>query len=143
LCSQIRWNTTFKMLDRLIQHHIIVDSVVRRKFDGLTVAQTNRMKLAALSPDDWDVLKALHYVLMGFDTATTIISASYYPTAADSYWAIVKLRQILNSNTNDSCYIDLFKKSALNYLEIYVQKHLSKEQQEGMLVSVFGLIIFS
>ena len=125
------------MLDRLLQHQFIVDGVVRRKFDGLTAVQSNRLKLAALSPDDWDILRALHHVLMGFDTATTLISASYYPTLADSFWAIAKLRQILNSTTDDSRYIDLFKKSALNYLEVYIQKHLSKEQQEGMLVSVF------
>ena len=41
------------MLDRLIGHQTIVDTVVRRKFDGLTVAQMNRLKLAALTPDDW------------------------------------------------------------------------------------------
>lgn len=128
------------MLDRLLQHQIIVDDVVRRKFDGLSTVQSNRLKLAALSPDDWDILRALHHVLIGFNTATTLISASYYPTLADSFWAIAKLREILSSNTSDCRYIDLFKKSALNYLDVYVQKHVSKEQQEGMLVSIFRLI---
>jgi hypothetical protein len=127
------------MLDRLLEHQTLIDTVVRRKFDGLTVVQTNRLKLAALTPDDWDVLRALHNVLMGFDVATTIISASHYPTLSDSFWAITKLRQILISNTNNSRYIELLKKSALNYLEIYIQKHLSKEQQEGMLVSPLKL----
>lgn len=123
------------MLDRLLEHQTLIDTVVRRKFDGLTAVQANRLKLAALTPDDWDVLRALHHVLFGFDAATTIISASHYPTLSDSFWAITKLRQILVLNKDNSRYTELFKKSALNYLDIYVQRHLSQEQQEGMLVS--------
>ena len=130
------------MLDRLIGHQSLIDNVVRRKFNGLTSVQTNRLKLAALTPDDWDVLRALHHVLKGFDTATTIVSASYYPTLADSFWAIAKLRQILTTSTENCPYLELLKKTALNYLEIYVQKHLSKEQQEGMLVSEIKLRFF-
>ncbi|CAF1551639.1 unnamed protein product, partial [Rotaria sp. Silwood1] len=129
----IRWNTTFQMLDRLLEHQTIIDNVVRRKFNGLTLVQTNRLKLAALTPDDWDVLRALHHVLTGFDSATTIVSASHYPTLSDSFWAIAKLRQILISKTDPSRYIEILKKTALNYLDAYIQKHLSKEQQEGML----------
>jgi hypothetical protein len=128
------------MLDRLLEHQTLVDTVVRRKFDGLTVVQTNKLKLAALTPDDWDVLRALHHVLSGFDYATTLISASHYPTLSDSFWSITKLRQILSSNIDSSPYIELLKKTALNYLDTYIQKHLSKEQQEGMLVSLFKLI---
>jgi hypothetical protein len=128
------------MLDRLLEHRTIVDAVVRRRFVGITVIQTNRLKLAALTSDDWDVLRALHHVLSGFNFATTLISASHYPTLSDSFWAITRLRQILASNIDHSCYIELFKKTAINYLEMYIQKHLSKEQQEGMLVSLFKLI---
>lgn len=128
------------MLDRLLEHQSLIDNVVRRKFDGLTVVQKNRLKLAALTPDDWDVLRALHHVLTGFDVATTIISASHYPTLADSFWAISKLRQILISTTEDSRYVELLKKTALNYLETYIQKHLSNEQQEGMLVGLFKIV---
>ncbi|CAF4382551.1 unnamed protein product [Rotaria sp. Silwood2] len=134
---EIRWNTTFQMIDRLLERQTLVDTVVRRKFGGLTVVQMNRLKLAALTPDDWDVLRALHNVLMGFDVATTLISASHYPTLSDSFWAITKLRQILASNKDDSRYTEFLKKSALNYLDIYIQKHLSKEQQEGMLIAAF------
>ncbi|CAF4032008.1 unnamed protein product, partial [Rotaria sordida] len=137
LDMEIRWNTTFQMLDRLLEHQILIDTIVRRKFDGLTVVQMNRLKLTALTPDDWDVLRALHNVLMGFDVATTLISASHYPTLSDSFWAIIKLRQILTSNKDNTRYTEFLKKSALNYLDIYIQKHLSKEQQEGMLIAAF------
>ncbi|CAF4200142.1 unnamed protein product, partial [Rotaria sordida] len=88
LDMEIRWNTTFQMLDHLLEHQILIDTIVRRKFDGLTVVQMNRLKLAALTPDDWDILRALHNVLMRFDVATTLISASHYPTLSDSFWAI-------------------------------------------------------
>ncbi|CAF4150225.1 unnamed protein product, partial [Rotaria sordida] len=113
LDMEIRWNTTFQMLDHLLEHQILIDTIVRRKFDGLTVVQMNRLKLAALTPDDWDILRALHNVLMRFDVATTLISA------------------------NNTRYTERLKKSALNYLDIYIQKHLSKEQQEGMLIAAF------
>ena len=36
---------------------------------------------------------------------------------------------------NNSRYIELMKKTALNYLNAYINKHLSRDQQEGMLVS--------
>ncbi|CAF1203373.1 unnamed protein product [Adineta steineri] len=123
------------MIDRLLEHQNLVDLIVRQKFDGLTVCQTNRLKLAALNPDDWNVLRALHQVLTGFDVATTIVSASHYPTLSDSFWAITKLPQILISNTDQSRYVEFLKTMALNYLDMYVEKHLSKGQQEGMLVS--------
>lgn len=128
------------MIDRLLEHQTLVDVIVRRKFDGLTVCQTNRLKLAALNPDDWDVLRALHQVLTGFDVATTIVSASQYPTLSDSFWAITKLRQILISNIDQSRYVEFLNKTALNYLNMYIEKHLSKGQQEAMLVSWFKLI---
>ena len=89
------------MLDRLIEHQVLIDTVVRRKFDGLNYVQMNRLKLAALTPDDWDVLCALHHVLMGSYVATTIVSASHYPTPSNSFWAITKTRQILISNTDN------------------------------------------
>ena len=133
--SKVRWNTTYYMIDRLIEHQTLVDIIVRRKFDGLTVCQKDRLKLAALNPDDWDVLRALHQVLTGFDVATTIVSASHYPTLSDSFWAITKLRQILISNTDQSRYVEFLKQTALNYLDMYIQKHISTGQQEGMLVS--------
>ncbi len=79
-------------------------------------------------------------MLLCFDVATTIVSASQYPTLSDSFWAITKLRQILVFKIDDSRYVEFLKKSALNYLDIYIQKHLSKEQQEGMLVSLLKLI---
>ena len=40
------------MLDRLIEHQALIDTVVRRKFDGLNYVQMNRLKLAARIPDD-------------------------------------------------------------------------------------------
>ncbi|CAF0817668.1 unnamed protein product [Adineta steineri] len=126
------------MIDRLLEHQNLVDHIVRRKFDGLTVCQTNRLKLAALNPDDWDVLRALHQVLTGFDVTTTIVSASHYPTLSDSFCAITKLRQILISNTDQSRYVEFLKTTALNYLDMYIEKHLSKGQQKGMLVP-FGM----
>ena len=132
--SQVRWNSTFQMLDRLLEHQMVIDTVVRRRFDGLTRVQANRLTLAAFTPDDWDVLRALHHVLMGFHQATTIISASLFPTLSDSFWALQKLRQILLASSNLSRYDELFKGSLLNYLDVYVAKHLSREQQEGMLV---------
>ncbi|CAF4088679.1 unnamed protein product [Adineta steineri] len=133
----VRWNTTYQMIDRLLEHQNLVDVIVRRKFDGLTVCQTNRLKLVALNPDDWDVLRALHQVLTGFDVATTIVSASHYPTFSDSFWAITKLRQILISNTDQPRYVEFLKTTALNYLDMYIEKHLSKGQQEGMLIAAF------
>ena len=142
LFSQIRWNSTFQMLDRLLEHQTIIDTVVRRRFDGLTRVQADRLKLAAFTPDDWDVLRALHHVLMGFYQATAIVSASLYPTLSDSFWALRKLRQILLGSSEQSRYQELMKRSLLNYLDIYTVKHLSNEQQQSMLVSLCQWFLF-
>ena len=97
--------------------------------------QSDRIRLAAPNLEDWDVLRALHHVLTGFDVATAIVSASLYPTLADAFWAISKLRRIFSMKDNNSRYIELMKKTALNYLNAYINKHLSRDQQEDMLVS--------
>ena len=106
------------------------------------MVQANRIKLSALTSDDWDVLRALHHVLKGFDIATTIISSSHYPTLADSFWAVNKLRRILIPTKDDCRYIELLKMTALNYLNAYTEKHSSNVQQQGMLVNLRRYIPF-
>ena len=115
------------MVDRLIENQTLIDNIVRRNFDTLTPIQSDRIRLAALTPDDWNVLRALHHVLTGFDVATAIVSASLYPTLADAFWAICKLRRIFSMKDNSSGYIELMKKTALNYLNAYINKHLSRD----------------
>lgn len=128
------------MLNRLIDNQLLIDNVVRKKFDGLTSIQEKRLRAAALMPDDWELLRALHSVLRCFSIATTILSGSFYPTQSDAFWSINKLRQILNSTEDDSDYTRLLKNTAANYLDAYLEKHISKEQQNGMLVGYFLLI---
>lgn len=128
------------MLSRIIDNQLLVDNVVRKKIDGLSTIQEKRLRAAALTPDDWELLRALHGVLRCFSIATTILSGSFYPTQSDAFWSISKLRQILKSTDDDSHYSRLLKNTAANYLDAYVQKHISKEQQNGMLVGYFLLI---
>ena len=85
MSPKIRWNTTFQIFDRLTEHQAPIDTVVRLKLDDLNCIQINRLKSAALTLYDWDILCALHHMLMKFNIATTVVSPSHNPTLSDLF----------------------------------------------------------
>ncbi|CAF3937245.1 unnamed protein product [Rotaria sp. Silwood1] len=86
---EIRWNTTFIMVDRFITHQVIIDDINSRPFKVPSISSVQQLKLGnkkfEFSNDDWCTIKDLQTVLKPFFGATTAISAKNYPTLAVAY----------------------------------------------------------
>ncbi|CAF4196557.1 unnamed protein product, partial [Rotaria sordida] len=86
---EIRWNTTFIMVDRFITHQAIIDDINSRPFKIPNISSVQQLKLGnkkfEFSNDDWCTIKDLQTVLKPFFGATTVVSAKNYPTLALAY----------------------------------------------------------
>ena len=87
--TEIRWNTTFIMVDRFITHKVIIDDINSRPFKVPNISSVQQLKLGnkkfEFTNDDWCTIKDLQTVLKPFFSATTPISAKNYPTLALAY----------------------------------------------------------
>ena len=83
---EIRWNTTFVMLDRFLQYRFILHGLNSQPFKipHITPAQykTISSKKFEFSNSDWRHITDLHTALKRFFVSTNIISAKHYPTLA-------------------------------------------------------------
>lgn len=86
---EIRWNTTFIMVDRFTKHQAIIDDINRRPFKIPNISSVQQLKLGnknfEFSNEDWSTITDLQTVLQPFFGATTTISAKNYPTLALAY----------------------------------------------------------
>lgn len=71
ITNKNRWNSTFDMLDRLLQLRPAVHAVCRIE---------ESLKQHALSDEDWDLITELRTILSIFVKATEHLSGSSYPT---------------------------------------------------------------
>ena len=75
---QVRWNSSYTMIDRFISLRDLVEEIIyRRDIAGLTSAQKVKIRGLVMSPDDWDVLIALRDSLEPFKKVTTVLSGLY------------------------------------------------------------------
>ncbi|CAF4494341.1 unnamed protein product, partial [Rotaria sp. Silwood2] len=86
---ELRWNSTFIMVDRFITHQAIIDDINSRPFKVPSISSVQQLKLGnkkfEFTNDDWGTIKDLQTVLKPFFGATTAISAKNYPTLALAY----------------------------------------------------------
>lgn len=86
---EIRWNTTFIMIDRFIIHRFIIDDINSRPFKVAHITSTQQAKLGSkefeFTNDEWSRINDLHAVLKPFLIATNIVSAKNYPTLSTTY----------------------------------------------------------
>ncbi|CAF3985596.1 unnamed protein product [Rotaria sp. Silwood1] len=134
---QIRWNSTFFMLQRVIHHQLVVRSVFIYKFPTITAVQKSSLANAYLDYDQWDLMQALHDVLAPFEMATRSLSGKHYATLALAYTTINIIRFGLQSKENDSPYLALLKKSILAQFELYFDIKMTKTQKELMIIASY------
>ena len=86
---EIRWNTTFIMIDRFVAHRVIMGDVNSRPDTIPNISSTQQSKLGAkrfeFTNDDWCAMQDLRAALRPFFGATNVISAKSYPTLAAAY----------------------------------------------------------
>ncbi|CAF1270327.1 unnamed protein product [Rotaria sordida] len=86
---EIRWNTTFIMIDRFKTYRLITDDINSRPFKIGNISTTQQLKLGSkefeFTNDDWCRITDLHTTLKPFFIATSIASAKGYPSLAAAY----------------------------------------------------------
>ena len=86
---EIRWNTTFIMLDRFTIYRPIIDDINSRPFKIAHTSSAQQLKLGSkefeFTNNDWCRITDLHTILKPFMIATNVVSAKNYPTLAATY----------------------------------------------------------
>lgn len=134
---RVRWNSTCLMLERLLTHKDIINSIVSSpdRIAGLHRDQKAKLKSLALSHNDWDVIAVLHEILRPFAIATKILSAQNYPTMAASLYVTRKLEMFLSDNDGDSSIVTVLKQSLRFRFKLYFQTKIPHRQKDFLLVS--------
>lgn len=131
-----RWNSTFFMVKRLLQHQEVVKSVFVKRFKNLNSLQKSSLEQIALTLHDWEILQSLHKLLEPFELATRVLSAKKYPTLALAYTTINILRRGLEEFEDDDKLVAVLKKSLLVQFKYYFDSTMSDQQKELMIVSI-------
>ncbi|CAF2248458.1 unnamed protein product [Rotaria magnacalcarata] len=134
---RIRWNSTFYMLKRLIDHQIVVKSIFIHKFSDINADQRRSLANVYLDHENWDILQALHDLLAPLEFATRSLSGKHYATLALAYTTINILRNGLKPKANDSYFLVFLKKSLLSQFDLYFDVKMNKTQKELMLVASY------
>ena len=82
-----RWNSTYLMLERLVQLRIPLYAVL---YDRGIIKEKDA-KMLELSDNDWSVAEHLTMVLKPLQFATQTMSGEYYPTLSNVYPIIIML----------------------------------------------------
>ncbi|CAF3752584.1 unnamed protein product [Rotaria sp. Silwood1] len=133
---KIRWNSTFKMIHRLINLRDLVDAMfAKRDFKGLTSIQEKKFRSLVFTYDDWELINAFHDCLDIFDKATTMLSGDY-PTQSMSYFVLQTLKENVQQTLNPTYYHMIINKSLNFQSEYYVDDFLPSAQKLGMKVRI-------
>ncbi|CAF4607366.1 unnamed protein product, partial [Rotaria sp. Silwood2] len=86
---EIRWNTTFVMIDRFTKHRAIIDDINGRPYQIPNTSSTQQLKIGSkefeFTNNDWHRITDLKKALEPFMISTNVVSAKNYPTLAAAY----------------------------------------------------------
>ena len=110
---KIRWNSSYKMIQRLLLHQQVLATFYENldTLDGVTPKQRRKLTEVKLTSVDWNILLAMRRVLERFNDATEILSGTSYPTLSLAYPVIYSLHNYLNDRAGDGT--ENFLKDAL------------------------------
>lgn len=153
-CCKTRWNSTFKMLKRLIEQKLAISSVFQGSTSsGIYTYYSNHIYLLYcicyllnvghmyLSEEDWLEMKNLVPVLEAFDVATTLMSSESKVTLSMVRQLIFKIKQnFLQILPLDSDLIKKFKETVKNQLQVrFLEKTSSNvEPTCALLAQILG-----
>ncbi|CAF1093306.1 unnamed protein product, partial [Didymodactylos carnosus] len=135
----VRWNSTYLMIDRFIEHRNIISSITTTptQIQGLRKKQYECLKTFEYSHYDWDILGAFHQTLGPFYNATTLLSGRSYQTLSIGHIITDTLKYFLKTETIDQQIANVIKGRLLEQFEIYFEKKLPLEQTRRTLIASF------
>lgn len=134
---RIRWNSSYRMLDRFLSHKDIIKTIVSspEKIDGISKEQTTKLKTFVFTHDEWDLVYHLHQILEPFVIATTVLSGRRYPTIGLSMLVCRNLASFLQQNSDDDGISSRLKKSLSFHFNYYLNGKVEETQKQYMQVS--------
>ena len=104
-----RWNSTLRMIERLIEQRWSVSSVLVDRI-------INKKTVKTLTEAQWEILSRLKDCLQPFDAATTFVSSDSYVTSAAVPSLIHGLCSKMIAAEDDYACVKMFKEKALTQL---------------------------
>ena len=135
---QVRWNTTYDMLERFFEFKILIDEITYNPIliEGLKNKSKDELRNLALNLDDWRIVETLIKVLKPFKRVTDMLQGQKYETLALSKVAeliIFQYYDSFSSSNNKEYYV---VEKIKEYLDKYLVEKISKEQHKTSLVNV-------
>ena len=132
----IRWNSSFILLDRLINHKDILNNmgVFSNNLHGLTDQQKKRLKELSLNQYEWELVELLRNILEPFLDTTVVLSGQTYPTMALCFYTYRLLTHFLESTLKDDPHVIALKESLRYWFNIQFKSKLPQGQMEIMIV---------
>ncbi|CAF4018115.1 unnamed protein product [Rotaria magnacalcarata] len=135
---RIRWNSTCKMISRLIDYRPALTMLIEQlsTIQGVSAKQKKLLIKLQLSNYEWDVLKQLKSTLLIFSDASEMLSGQKYPSFATAYDVIGSLNHYLQLPSMNN--IEMKIKNVLDEaLRKYVQPPIGSQQHNLLLLGAF------
>lgn len=136
---QVRWNSTYLMLARLVKFKGIIYEITSQtdKINGLRNKQIEKCKKLEITNDDWEIIESVNKVLKPFYDVTNLVSGSNYQTLSlakpAEYIIKTALQTYINENAETST-IFILSNLLLESLDYYFNFKMSAYQKTLSLV---------
>lgn len=139
LDMRIRWNSSYKMLNRLLVFQSVLDELFADlgSLSGVTKRQQAKLMNGHLTNSDWALLQSLRYVLERFSDATELVSGRSYPTLSIAYAVKLSLDHFLTDLVGDT-NTRLIKQMLQAEFDRYMT--VSIDSKEATMISVAALL---
>ena len=96
---RIRWNSTYKMISRLIKYQSILDMLMNQLalIKGVSAKHKDKLLKFQISDQEWEILTTLNSALDIFSDTSDMLAGNQYSSFAAAHPAICSLEFYLQS----------------------------------------------
>jgi hypothetical protein len=141
---RVRWNSSFKMLQRFIKLSSIINDVTftAKTLDGVTSELASKLSRLTFNHDDWNWLSSLKFVLGPFEESTRLLSGRSYQKHALGKMVLNTLKDFLSRRKTGETMVNYLKALLLESFKKYCENNVPPEVDEAIMVSLSNLFLF-